>query len=373
MLTASDFRIKCLGTPEVSSPLLQTMDKARYDHAYVKDAESILLDDNAANVKAALAAGREVPSLEIAGPRDLIFHDPKSTKAAIVTCGGLCPGLNDVIRGVVMELYYRYGVKSIFGIPYGYQGFIDRYNHEIIPLSPEKVAGIHKSGGTILGSSRGQQDVTEMVDFLAQRSINVLFVIGGDGTQRGAREISQEAERRGLPISVVGVPKTIDNDIMYVDQSFGFETAFSKAVEAISVAHNEAKGYPNGIGLIKLMGRHSGFIACHAALAMSDVNAVLIPEVPFALEGEGGFLPWLEERLAMRKHAVIVVAEGAGQDLIAGQQGVDESGNKALDDVGLFMKSKIAGYLKQRELPFSMKYIDPSYIIRSVPRFAERQ
>ncbi len=305
--------------------------------------------------------------LEAAGPRRKLYFDTTRAKCAIVTCGGLCPGINDVIRAIVMEAFHAYNVPSILGIPYGLEGFIPKYGHALQELTPKGVADIHRFGGTMLGSSRGPQSAEEIVDTLERSNVNALFVIGGDGTMKAARAISNEVHARRLKISVIGIPKTIDNDINFIPQSFGFETAVFKATEAIECAHTEACGVPNGIGLVKLMGRESGFIAARAALALKEVNFVLIPEAPFSLEGEGGLLPALEERLKSRGHAVIVAAEGAGQHLLAEQSGTDASGNPVLGDISELLRTFINSYLDARGMAHSIKYIDPSYIIRSIP------
>lgn len=366
---AADLVIPSLGPCTLESPLTRyNTTSPQPSVKFVTDSEKVLLEDDLALVKETLSAGRELTALEKAGPRREIFFHPANTRAAIVTCGGLCPGLNDVIRGLVMQLYHRYGVKSIKGVKFGYEGFIPSYGHEMVDLSPERIEIIHKLGGTMLGSSRGPQDVNAIVDQMVQLSINILFVIGGDGSLRGALQISEAVRERGLKISVVGIPKTIDNDIMFVDKSFGFETAFAEAVKSITAAHTEALGAVNGIGLVKLMGRHSGFIACFAALAEGEANFVLIPEVPFTLEGEHGFLNDLEARLKHRKHAVIVLAEGACQDLMEIEAlGTDASGNQKLGDAGLFLKQKIEAHFRAKKMEISLKYIDPSYVIRSVP------
>lgn len=306
-------------------------------------------------------------SFEIAGPRKNLYFDPSKTKCAIVTCGGLCPGLNDVIRAIVMEAYHKYRIPTVFGIRYGLEGFIPKYAHDVVELTPQKVTDIHQFGGTILGSSRGPQDPEEIVDALERMNVSCLFMIGGDGTMKAALSILRVINERNLRIAVIGIPKTIDNDINFISQSFGFETAVFKATEAIQCAHTEALGYKNGIGLVKLMGRESGFIAAHATLAMKEVNFVLIPEVPFALHGEGGLLPELAKRLKTRKHAVIVAAEGAGQHLAEARGETDASGNVALSDVADVLRREISNYLAAEGISFSMKYIDPSYIIRSVP------
>ncbi len=356
-----------LGEAKIPSPIDQHLPVEQRKRHFVSDERRVLLDDRLDHVMELVSQGRELPSLERAGPREHVYFHPDEISCAIVTCGGLCPGLNDVIRGIVMELTHCYGVRNIYGIPFGYEGLVPENGHEIRNLTPARVEHIHERGGTILGTSRGEQDIATMVDTLVQMSVNILFVIGGDGTLRGSSELAQEIIRRQLPIAVIGIPKTIDNDIMYIDKSFGFETAIAAAVESIASAHTESLGHFNGIGLVKLMGRHSGFIACSAALANNDANYVLIPEVPFALDGEHGLFKTLERRLERRRHAVIVVAEGAGQELFADDPGTDASGNRKLNDIGIFLKDKIKAYFKQREMPVDLKYIDPSYMIRSIP------
>ena len=304
--------------------------------------------------------------LEEAGPRRDLYFDPGKTKCAIVTCGGLCPGLNDVIRAIVLEAYHAYKTPSVLGIRYGLEGFIPSCNHNVMELTPASVEHIYQFGGTLLGSSRGPQDPAEIVDALERLNVSVLFVIGGDGSMKAASAIAQEVRRRNIRISVIGIPKTIDNDINFVPQSFGFDTAVDKATEAIGCAHVEAVGTPNGIGIVKLMGRESGFIAAQAALALREANFVLIPEAPFRLHGKGGLLPALETRLRQRGHAVIIAAEGAGQHLLQRNGARDASGNPVLSDVGSLLRNAISEYLRDK-MPFSLKYIDPSYIIRSVP------
>lgn len=360
------FQIDTLGECTFeSSKVMKTPVNEKY---YVVDSRRMLLDifiDE--NEK---RDARDI-TLEIAGPREKLFFNPAEVNAAIVTCGGLCPGLNDVIRAVVMESHYLYGIKSMLGIRYGYNGLNSAMGYDPVPLTPEDVDDIHLDGGTILGSSRGgTEDMTILIDTLERLGINMLFTVGGDGTLRGAHAINELARERKMDLSVVGIPKTIDNDISYIQRSFGFETAFSKAVDSIYSAHIEAKGAPNGIGLVKLMGRHSGFIAANAALAQNDVNFVLVPEVPFDLEGPNGFLSHLEKRIKKRAHAVICIAEGAGQNHIQDEKGQprrDASGNIVLNDIGLFLKQKIKEHFAKVDIPVNLKYIDPSYIIRSAP------
>jgi 6-phosphofructokinase 1 len=305
-------------------------------------------------------------TFEKAGPRQKLFFDPTTTRAAIVTCGGLCPGLNNVIRSVVVALQLNYGVRDVLGIRYGYQG-LSPDGEPPVQLTLDMVDGIDKKGGTILGSSRGTPTAAVMADFLQRHEIDILFCVGGDGTQRGAHAISEEIERRGLKIAIVGIPKTIDNDIQLCDQTFGFATAIDVARQVLDCAHAESKSVNNGVGLVKLMGRDSGFIAVGATLASQEVNFTLIPEQKFALHGEQGFLAALEKRLLRRKHAVIALAEGAGQHLFPAKSiQCDASGNAKLQDIGPFMKQEILCHFANRSIPVDVKYIDPSYIIRSV-------
>lgn len=313
-----------------------------------------------------LPAGEAV-RFELAGPRARLYYDPGKTKCAIVTCGGLCPGINDVIRAIVMQAWHGYGVASVLGIRYGLEGFIPACRHEVMELTPSSVSDIHTFGGTILGTSRGPQSAEEIVDALERLNVSMLFAIGGDGTMKATASIVDEVSRRKLRIAVIGIPKTIDNDINFVPQSFGFDTAVDTATQALSCAHTEALGAHNGIGLVKLMGRESGFIAAQATLSQGIVNYVLTPEAPFRLEGEGGLLPSLEQRLKRRAHAVIVAAEGAGQHLMRASDRTDASGNRVLGDIGAFLQDTIKRYFAERNIPISLKYIDPSYIIRSVP------
>ncbi|KAJ3686435.1 hypothetical protein LUZ61_015599 [Rhynchospora tenuis] len=303
-----------------------------------------------------------------AGPREKVYFESDEVQACIVTCGGLCPGLNTVVRELVCALFDIYGVTKILGIKGGYKGF---YSCNTIELTPKKVNDIHKRGGTILGTSRGGHDTVKIVDAIQDRGINHVYIIGGDGTQKGAAMIYEEIQRRGLKVAVVGIPKTIDNDIEVIDKSFGFDTAVEEAQKAIYAAHVEAESHENGIGLVKLMGRNSGFIAMYATLASRDVDCCLIPESPFHLEGEGGLLEFIEKRLKENGHMVIVVAEGAGQDLIADSlrnTNHDASGNKLLLDVGLWLSEKIKEHFSgKKKMRVNLKYIDPTYMIRAVP------
>ncbi len=355
------FEIERLGPAERPSPVTVPSDEV-----FVDDSTRLFLDPHLESVRRDLAAGREPPGFEVAGPRARIFFDPETTRAAIATCGGLSPGLNDVIRALVLALWHRYGLREIFGVGHGYQG-LRRRHPEWRPLEPETVRHIHEQGGTLLGTSRGTPPTAEIVDSLQAKGIDLFFPIGGDGTMRGALEISREAARRGLPLAVVALPKTIDNDIPFVRRSFGFETAVMRASDAVRSAHLEAQSVHRGIGLVKLMGRHSGYVAASAALATGHANFCLVPEVEWSLEGAGGLLSLLEERLAERSHALIVVAEGAGQYYFKDTGERDPSGNRKLGDVGLYLKHRLVEHFKARGAPVRLKYIDPSYLVRSAP------
>jgi 6-phosphofructokinase 1 len=370
MGSESSFDIHVLGDTAFKSPLGLSKEKGHKTFNFVKENDKVLKDISLDEFQSCLKSDKDPLALEKAGPREKIFFDAKETTAAIVTCGGLCPGINNVIRSLVMGLHYFYGVKDILGIRYGYQGLNPAFGHEFMNLTPDYVKDIHEFGGTILGSSRGGQDLGEMVNTLERNEIDILFTIGGDGTLKGANAIGEEIKRRGLDISVIGIPKTIDNDINLIDKSFGFETAYHVANPIIRDAHNEATGAFNGIAIVKLMGRDSGFIAASAAISMPVVNFVLIPEMHFELEGEKGFLETLKKRLDAKQHAVIVVAEGAGQNLFKKDeegQITDASGNIQHKDIGLFLKNKIADFFEERNYDVTIKYIDPSYIIRSAP------
>ncbi len=364
MITLENTQIEKLGPCSVPSPLRLSSAPGNGQGQFVPDGARV-------RYQAEFNTGADLPpeaSFEKAGPREKLFFDPKQTRAAIVTCGGLCPGLNNVIRSAFMELHHHYGVPETLGLRYGYAGLNPASGHPPLRLTSAMVDDIHEDGGTLLGTSRGPQPTEVMVDYLVEQGINVLLCTGGDGTLRGVRDIAAEAKRRNLPIAVVGIPKTIDNDVMYVARTFGLITATEKAAEVLDCAHNEAKSVCNGVGLVKVMGRDAGFIAAFATVASQEVNFTLIPEVPLRLDGPNGFLEVLRRRLAARHHAVVLVAEGAGQDLLAGVGNLkDASGNKLHADIGPFLKEQIIAHMKQAKLPVEVKYFDPSYLVRSVP------
>jgi 6-phosphofructokinase 1 len=354
-----DFTIARLGESRIASPVSGVR--------FTRDDERVLFHSTFEGITPWLEKGAQPPAMELAGPRETLFFDPARLACGIVTCGGLCPGLNDVIRSIVRALRLQYGVGKVYGFRYGYEGLVGRLGHEPLDLTLDAVHRIHESGGSILGSSRGHQDPAEMVDRLQELGVGILFAIGGDGTLRGAQKIGEEAARRGLTIGVIGVPKTIDNDISFVQRTFGFETAVAEARHATDAANAEAEAARNGVGLVKLMGRDSGFIAAYSALVNNHVNFCLIPEVPFALDS---FLSSLQQRLDRRGHAVIVVAEGAGQDLMAASEERDASGNVRYGDVGVLLRDAITAHFKEIGTAITLKYIDPSYTIRSVPTTA---
>ena len=363
-----DFTIDTLGEAKIPTPVKMSDVNGDGFADYVSDDDRILYSIDTIKDENGKWIPKNSDTVELAGPRKLIYFNPAHVHAAICTCGGICPGLNNVIRAIVRCLWYRYGVRRITGIKFGYQGLLPTSMEEPIILNPDVVDEIQEKGGTILGSARGGgKQVGDIVDTLERMNVNIFFTIGGDGTLKGAQAIADEITRRGLKISVVGVPKTIDNDLAYIQTSFGFDTAVSMAVGVVRCAHVEAKNAINGIGLVKVMGRESGFIAAHTSLAQSDVNFCLIPESPFDLYGENGLLKKLEKRIHDRGHAVILVAEGAGQELLPKTGQTDASGNVRYNDIGLFLKAEIEKYFKEQNTVVNVKYIDPSYIIRSAP------
>jgi 6-phosphofructokinase 1 len=366
MAEAVDFTIEELGKRSIKSPIAMSTVAGDNIANYVTD-------NNLVRLNVTVKTGAQPPIkrsqvLECAGPREFIYFTPAHVHAGIVSCGGLCPGINDVIRAIVRCLWYRYGVTRISGIRYGYKGFLPESQFGLKSLDPDSVDDIHKLGGTYLGSARGGgKEVAKIVDAMEKLNLNILFTIGGDGTQHGTLDIAEEVDKRRLKIALIGIPKTVDNDFALIDRSFGFDTAVEKAVEVVAAAHMEASSAINGVGLVKVMGRESGYIAACTALASHEVNFVLIPEVPFNLEGYNGFLRHLEERLKRRKHAVIIVAEGAMQDQLMTDKQTDAGGNLKMADVGTYLRDRILKYFAEQKMEINLKYIDPSYAIRSAP------
>ncbi len=362
--TAEQLLVKTLGPATTPSPV--PLSERRGPH-FVDDGSRVAVEVECHEGEAPCAR----VGFEKAGPRSKIFFEPENTRVGIVTCGGLCPGINNVIRAIVLELHYRYAIRSIFGIPYGYEGLDPRSGLSPIPLRPKEVQHVHRHGGSFLGLSRGQRDVGDLVDGLQHLGIDVLIAIGGDGTLKGAHQIHEEIVRRRLRIAIVGVPKTIDDDVAFTDETFGFETAVEVARNTIDAAHTEALGARNGVALVKLMGRDSGFLAAAATIASMEVNFCLVPEAPFDLYGPHGFLAALEARIRKSGHAVVVVAEGCARALIANDGELDASGNlryaSGAVDVGPYLRDKITAHFKAANLPLNLKYLDPSYIVRSVP------
>ncbi|WP_370616723.1 ATP-dependent 6-phosphofructokinase [Mumia sp. Pv 4-285] len=366
MTTLADLQVATLGPCQYDSPLSSYVAGRQTNEYYVSETDRVLYDDTVDLLSGRTDPIDQWPSFETGGPRARIFHDPATMHVGVVTCGGLCPGLNDVIRAVTLELYTHYGVTQVTGFRNGYAGLVPDLGFEPVTLTPQLVGAINERGGTILGSSRGAQDPVVIVDRLVELEIDALIVIGGDGSMHGAHKIVQEISRRGLPIGVVGIPKTIDNDIPHIGQSFGFATAFGEAAKAIAAAHIEAESAENGVGLVKLMGRHAGFIACYAALANHDADFVLIPEVPFALDGENGLLRSLARRVTNHGSAVIVLAEGAGQEHTVETGKSDASGNSRLGDIATILRDAIEKDFRDRGVPLTLKFLDPGYGIRAV-------
>ena len=351
-----DFRTDSLGECTIVSPLRATrfMDKSK-PHLFRADIDEL---------REQFRTGVDPPAFDLAGPREKIYFDPNTLRCGIVTCGGLCPGLNDVIRSIVFCLHEKYGIAKVYGFRFGYAGLVDRSALTPIELTTRRVSQIHEVGGTVLGSSRGPQPVDDMVDTLERLGIQLLFTIGGDGTLRGAHSIVEEIRRRELNIAVVGVPKTIDNDISFIDMSFGFDTAVEAARQATRAAYVEASCHRSGIGLVKLMGRDSGFIASFAALADTQVGLCLVPENAFGIDG---IVRAARQRIERDGYVVIVVAEGAGQELLAEAAEWDASGNRRHGDIGTFLRDRIPEAFRAQGISVSLKYIDPSYMIRSLP------
>lgn len=358
---ADDLAIASVGQATWPSPLRQR------DLDFVDDGHGVLCSSDTRNLTPYIEIGRVPPAFEEAGPRRSLAFDPAGVTAGMVTCGGLCPGLNDVIRSLTLTLLHGYGVRRVVGYRYGYAGLADPDAFPPLELTKDAVTDVHVHGGTVLATSRGPQDAAVMTDTLERDDVSILFCLGGDGTLRGASTIAAEARRRGRRLAVIGIPKTIDNDLNWVERSFGFATAVEAAARTIGAAHAEARGALYGIGLVKLMGRHAGFIAASATLARPDVNLCLVPEAPFTLDGDGGVIDILAGRLAERRHAVVVVAEGAGQDLLPTSGATDASGNVRLADVGSWLRDRLVAGLSARRMRPEVKYLDPSYEIRALP------
>jgi 6-phosphofructokinase 1 len=351
-----DFRTDSLGECTIASPLRATR--------FMDTSKRLLFRADIDELREQFRAGVDPPAFELAGPQEKIYFDPSTLRCGIVTCGGLCPGLNDVVRSIVFCLHEKYGIARVYGFRFGYAGLVDQSALTPIELTTRRVSQIHEVGGTVLGASRGPQPVEDMVDTLERLGIQLLFTIGGDGTLRGAHSIVEEIRRRELNIAVVGVPKTIDNDISFIDMSFGFDTAVEAARQATRAAYVEASCHRSGIGLVKLMGRDSGFIASFATLADTQVGLCLIPENAFSIDG---IVRAAGQRIERDGYVVIVVAEGAGQELLAEEAEWDASGNRSHGDIGVFLRDKLPKALQVQGISVSLKYIDPSYMIRSLP------
>jgi 6-phosphofructokinase 1 len=361
-LTQRDFEVRRLPNAPFNTPIA--------DREFLSDDQKYIMYDPI--VHGVDLSGRHAMSLSpfrmlLAQASEHLHFDPKQTTVGVVTCGGLCPGLNDVVRGITYMCRRSYDVKRVVGFRYGYWGLSAAGRDTAIDLDTNRVHTIHRRGGTFLGSSRGPQDPKEMVDTLQQLGVNILFTIGGDGTQRGASKIVEEVTKRKLNIAVVGIPKTIDNDLSFSHRTFGYITAVEHATLAIRAAYAEAGSHPFGVGIVKVMGRHSGFIAAEAAIASQLANICLIPENVVTKET---FFNLLECRFRTNDCVVICVAEGFGQDWMDTKDcGTDASGNKKLGDIGTYMRDLVTSWMKKHPTANigTVKLIDPSYMIRAVP------
>eukprot|EP00668_Euglena_longa_P014128 GGOE01018102.1.p1 GENE.GGOE01018102.1~~GGOE01018102.1.p1 ORF type:complete len:494 (+),score=144.75 GGOE01018102.1:38-1483(+) len=298
-----------------------------------------------------------------AGPRREVYFGT-DTNACIVNTGGLCPGLNSVIEELVRTLD-TYNADTIYGIRYGFLGF-DTTEYMPLILTPHSVLNIHQRGGTILGTCRGSFNEDLILKFLKECNIGQMYVIGGDGSHRAALRIHALCKEHQLRCVVVGIPKTIDNDILFFDKTFGFDTAVEVASKVIDCSFVEASSVKNGVGVVKVMGRDSGFVARNAALSNNVVDACLIPEVPFEIKGNGGLLPWLDGHLATKHCAVIVICEAAGQQHLP-CLGKDPTGHNIYEDTGKWLKKAIETHWQETGQEGKVFLIDPSYMLRSVP------
>jgi len=354
----TELRVESLGPSRFASPLGARRQEGSW--SFTREDERVLI-----SAEGPVDLAR---TFEKAGPRESVFFDASRSRAAIVTCGGLCPGINNAVRALVLQLHHVYGVPDVSGIRDGFGGLVPSPLHAPVPLGTEAVRVMHRLGGSVLGSSRHRVVPEEAVDVLVRDEIDMLFLIGGEGTLRGASAVQAEVARRKLSIAVVCVPKTIDNDIPMLDKTFGFDTAVDLARVAIDAAHTEATGAPNGVGIVKLMGRDSGFIAAAATLASGEANVCLLPEFPW---DERRLFAAILARVGSRGHAVVVVAEGCGALLVTGKSEHDAFGNpryaSAALDIGQHLRDNLVGYFKERSLAANVKYIDPSYTIRSAP------
>ena len=218
-----NFEIPVIGQARIDSPVQMSKTYGDKIVNYVREDEYILYDVKSKKGAGASQGRFNLLSSESRSPGKNLFPSRSCARGGCKPCGGLCPGLNNVIRSVVRTLWYQYGVRRITGIRNGYRGFLPQYNLPIKELNPDVVDDIHYMGGTILGSSRGGANIEEIVDAIERLNLNMLFTIGGDGTTKGALAIAAEIEKRNLKVAVIGIPKTIDNDLSFIQRSFGFE------------------------------------------------------------------------------------------------------------------------------------------------------
>jgi len=328
-----------------------------------------VIDDNNEGVLVDILvpADNEVTVYPRAGPRSSLFFRPSHVNAGIVTCGGLCPGLNSVIRDVTKSCFELYGVQSVIGFHGGFSGI---FSMPFERLTLESTQGIQNLGGTILSSARGGFDADRILNKLEDLRISQLFIVGGDGSMRGARELVVAITKRPWPVAIIGIPKTIDNDIGLIDHSFGFQTAVEETLRAVRAAKVEAACSINGVGVVQCMGRHAGYIAAQVTLASAEVDLCIIPEVPIAIDGSLDVLEHVIRVVEKKGHAVVVVAEGAGENLLGKSEEFDASGNRRLRPIGPWIKEAIAERLTMRGLGRQVRLIDPSYMVRSVAAYS---
>jgi 6-phosphofructokinase 1 len=260
-------------------------------------------------------------------------------RVGVLTGGGDCPGLNAVIRAVVRRGIQEFGLEFV-GFRDGWRGPLEG---DTVPLDVQAVRGILPRGGTILGSSRtnplkqvsagGRNGVERIKDNLAGLGVDALIVIGGEDTLGVAAKLQTEG------INVVGVPKTIDNDLGATDYTFGFDTAVNIAMEAIDRLHTTAESHHRAL-IVEVMGRSAGWIALHAGLA-GGANVILIPEKPFDIEQ---VCAYVEHRFQTRYAPIVVVAEGARPvegDIVTGSEKLDAFGHVRLGGVGQMLAEEI--------------------------------
>jgi ATP-dependent phosphofructokinase / diphosphate-dependent phosphofructokinase len=255
-------------------------------------------------------------------------------RIGVLTGGGDCPGLNAVIRAVVRKGVAEYGYDFV-GFRDGWRGPLER---ETVPLGIQQVRGILPRGGTILGTSRTnpfkiEGGVERIEATLRDLGLDALIAIGGEDTLGVAKRLYDNG------VNVVGVPKTIDNDLAATDYTFGFDTAVNIAMEAIDRLHTTAESHHRAM-IVEVMGRHAGWIALHAGMA-GGANVILLPEQPFDV---GAVCDYVEHRFKTHYSPIIVVAEGATpkEGTMTLQTGeVDAFGHVRLGGIGQLLAEEV--------------------------------